>query len=146
MMQVPDALVEIGEYFGEGFRPVMAFEGWRVAMKRYADSVRPENVRRVDRHNETNEVFILTEGKADLIAMDDDGNGPSGLHVTPMRLNVAYNVRQGVWHHVVMEPGSHILVFEREDTGRHNSDSAELSPEVIAEIQSRLSVGKGGPG
>ena len=51
----------------------MAFEGWRVAMKRYADSVKPENVRRVDRHNETNEVFILTAGKADLIALDDDG-------------------------------------------------------------------------
>ena len=32
MVEVPQTLVEIGEYFGVGFQPVLDFEGWRVAM------------------------------------------------------------------------------------------------------------------
>ncbi len=69
-VEAPKALVEIGEFFGVGFQPVLNFEGWRVAMKRFADSTHPTTFHSVDRHNETNEVFILTEGRADMLLME----------------------------------------------------------------------------
>ena len=79
-VDVPQTLVETGEYFGVGFQPVLNFEGWRVAMKRYGDGTQPARFHSVDRHNETNEVFILTEGKAEMLLMEG-GDSPTAFAV-----------------------------------------------------------------
>src|SRR3954470_19207079 len=137
MVEVPQELVAIGEYFGNGFQPVLNFSGWRVAMKRFADSTHPANFHSVDRHNETNEVFILTEGKAEMLLMEGKQQ-PTTFHLFPMQLNVAYSVQQSAWHHVFMAEGSHIIVFERSDTSRINSDQAELDEAIVAAIRSQV--------
>src|SRR3954466_15791858 len=103
MIDIPTRLVEIGESFAQRYQPVLDFEGWRVAMLRRPDGMTPEAFHRVERHRETNEVFILTAGEADLIVCDGDAT-PGQAHVFAMRLNVAYNIRQAVWHEVVMSP------------------------------------------
>jgi hypothetical protein len=140
VVEVPQQLVEIGKYFGVGFQPVLDFEGWRVAMKRYNESTHPSKFHSVDRHNETNEVFILTEGKADMLLMEGDAK-PTQFHLFPMELNVAYSVQKGAWHHVFMSEDAHIIVFERSNTSRENSDLFELDAETIAAIRSRVRVG-----
>ena len=134
---VPKKLVEIGEYFGVGFQPVLDFEGWRVAMKRYGEGTQAAKFHSVDRHNETNEVFILTEGKAEMLLMEGEGQ-PTNFHLFPMELNVAYSVQQSAWHHVFMSEDAHIIVFERSNTSRENSDHAELDAETIAAIRARV--------
>jgi ureidoglycolate hydrolase len=105
-------------------------------MLRHCDGVAPENLYRVERHRETNEVFILTAGKADLIICDGDSK-PTRAYVFPMVLNVAYNIQQAVWHHALMSPDAHIILFERTDTTLENSDYAELSPNVVQEIKAQ---------
>ncbi len=140
MAEVPQELVEIGEYFGLGFQPVLNFEGWRVAMKRWADSTTPAKFHSVDRHNETNEVFILTTGQAELLLIEEK-MPPIATHLIPMKLNVAYSVQQGAWHHVFMSEDAHILVFERADTSRENSNAFELDADTIAAIRSRVRIG-----
>ena len=138
-VEVPQQLVEIGQYFGVGFQPVLDFEGWRVAMKRYGDGTQPTKFHSVDRHNETNEVFILTAGQAEMLLMED-GNPPTQFHLFPMELNVAYSVQQRAWHHVFMSEDAHIVVFERSNTTRENSDHAELDSQTIAEIRARVRI------
>jgi hypothetical protein len=64
-------------------------------MPRSIDDNRPEVCRRVERLREANEVFILTAGQADLVVCDGDAQ-PGEAFVTPMVLNVAYNVGQSV--------------------------------------------------
>jgi hypothetical protein len=139
MTNLPPRLVEIGSFFGEGYRPVLDFHGWRVAMLRFIDGVQPEAFHRVERHRETNEVFILTAGRADLIVCDGD-TPPGEAFVTPMELNVAYNIGQSVWHEVVMSPDAHIVLFERTDTADANSDFAALSADQIASIVAQFRV------
>lgn len=140
MVEVPQQLVEIGEYFGKGFQPVLDFEGWRVAMKRAGENTTPAKLHAVDRHNETNEVFILTEGQAEMLLMEGD-SVPTTFHLIPMKLNVAYSVQQSAWHHVFMSDDAHIIVFERSNTSRENSDSYELDADTIAAIRSRVRIG-----
>src|SRR4051794_23699822 len=118
---VPTRLMEIGESFEQTYKPVLDFHGWRVAMLRHNDAAVPENLYRVERHRETNEVFILTAGEADLIICDGDAQ-PTRSYVFPMALNVAYNIQQAVWHHVLMSPDAHIILFERTNTSAENSD------------------------
>lgn len=139
--QVPSKLVEEASYFDEGYKPILDFHGWRVAVLRDIEDVRPEAVTRVERHRETNEVFILTEGQADLIIVDGGDQLSDTIYVFPMELNVAYNIQDGVWHHCVLSEDAHIILFERTNTSAENSDYAALSPAQIARIQAQLSVG-----
>lgn len=136
---VPPHLIEEAAYFGDGYSPILDFHGWRVAVLRYIDSVSPETVHQVERHRETNEVFILTEGQADLIIFDGGDTLEGEPYVFPMELNVAYNIQDGVWHHSVLSEDAHIVLFERTNTGSANSDFAALTPEQIATIQAKFS-------
>jgi ureidoglycolate hydrolase len=137
---VPEQLVEIGEFFGEGYAPVLDFLGWRVAMLRGGPHTAPEVFHRVERHRETNEVFILTAGAADLIVCDGNEQ-PTDPRVIPMRRNVAYNIGQGVWHHAVLSAGAHIILVERTDTTTANSDYVELPAEQVAALREQFAVG-----
>lgn len=143
-MTVPTDLVKVGASFEQAYQPVLDFHGWKVAMLRHFDVVAPETFHRVERHWNTNEVFILTAGEADLIVCEGD-ESPTEPHVFPMALNVAYDIQQSVWHHVVMSPDAHIVIFERSETGIETTDYAELAPEIIAEVKARFSV-KNDPG
>ena len=129
---VPDHLVEVGSFFAQGYQPVLDFAGWRVAMLRYGKEVDPGALHQVERHWNTNEVFILTAGQADLLILDGDEAPLGPGHVIPMVHSVAYNVGQSVWHHVLMSPDAHIVLIERTETGLATSDYAKLAPDVIA--------------
>jgi ureidoglycolate hydrolase len=121
IFEIPAHLVEKGESFLPKYEPVLDFEGWRVAMLRYFDPTEPTNFQKVERHNQTNEVFILTDGEADLIICEN-GPIPGEAYVVPMKKNVAYNIGQSVWHHVVMSKDAHIILFEKSSVSRDNSD------------------------
>lgn len=140
MQNIPKDVVEVGASFEQAYRPVLDFCAWKVAMLRRFDVVDPQRVHRVERHTNTNEVFILTEGEADLIVFEGDGE-PREAHVFPMQRNVAYNIKRSVWHHVVMSPEAHIVLFEKSGTGPETTDYAELDPETVAGLKGRFSVG-----
>ncbi len=136
-MNIPKDLLEVGQFFDDGYKPVLDFHGWRVAMLRYCDSVDAKHLQRVERHRNTNEVFILTAGETDLI-LCDARDIPQNAYVLPMRHNVAYNIPAYGWHHVSMSKDSHIILFERTETGIETSDYATLSPEQLDTIHKHL--------
>lgn len=140
MTESSDRLIEIGRSFEQTYKPVLDFAGWRVAMLRHFDVVDAESFRRVERHRNTNEIFILTAGRADLILCDGDAE-PTAPQVLPMEAHVAYNVRRSVWHHVVMSPEAHIVLLERSDTSVTTTDYADFSPEAARDIMRRFRVG-----
>ena len=132
-----NTLLEVGQYFELGYKPVLDFHGWRVAMLRYGDFVDAKHLHQVERHRNTNEVFILTAGETDLI-LCDAGDTPQNAYVLPMRHNVAYNIPAYGWHHVSMSQDAHIILFERTETSRETSDYAELSQEQVTTIKQQL--------
>jgi hypothetical protein len=136
-MTIPGELVEIGKSFQQAYKPVLDFHGWRVAMLRYCDHVDASQLYRVERHRETNEVFILTTGEADLI-LCQSGDKPGNAYVLPMEHHVAYNIPDHGWHHVIMSKDAHIILFERTNTSLGNSDYAELSAEQLGIIKTSL--------
>jgi ureidoglycolate hydrolase len=139
MTQIPEALVGVGRHHGVGFAPVMEFSGWLVAASRRNPAVSPADFRRVQRHNETNEVFILTQGKAQMLVMDGD-TAPGTPHLFPMEPNVVYNVQQGVWHATFLSEDAHIIIFERANTSSENSDVYELDEATIATILAQVDL------
>jgi hypothetical protein len=130
-------LLEMGQYFAEGYKPVLDFEGWRVAMLRYGEFVNVKTLHQVERHRETNEVFILTAGEADLI-LCSGGAVPDNVHILPMQQNVAYNIPVDGWHHVIMRQDAHIILFEKTNTSKENTDYAELTQAQLKQIKQSL--------
>ncbi len=145
MSDLPAHLVAVGAWFEQGYRPVLDFAGWRVAMLRYAPMVSPSNLTQVERHRQTHEVFILTAGCADLIICDGEG-APQAPIVVAMQHNVAYNILPAVWHHVVLSPDAHIILVERSDTGRVNSDYHPLEPAMVSLLQAQFQPELRAPG
>lgn len=139
MAELPQRLVEVGKHEGQGFKPVLNLDGWLVAASRHRDGASGATLRSVQRHHETDEVFVLTAGAADMIIMDGDDT-PTDPYVFPMQRNVMYNVRQGVWHATVLSEDAHIVIFERSNTGPDNSTVYELPPATLEEIRRRLTL------
>lgn len=107
--------IEIYDYFGPDYKTVMSFEGWRVAYLNYGEKFNDETIVRIERHNETDEVFLLLEGEATLIIGEN-------MEKIPMQLHKVYNVPKGVWHHVMPCKNSRILIVENENTGIDNTE------------------------
>ncbi|MGH2559943.1 MAG: hypothetical protein ACRDJH_12825, partial [Thermomicrobiales bacterium] len=70
MDDIPRRLVEVGASLEQTYRPVLDLGGWMVAMLRQFEVVAPAAFHRVERHRNSDEVFILTAGTADLIVFD----------------------------------------------------------------------------
>ncbi len=116
--------VEISEYTGEGYRPLVDYGEWRVAILRYIDELEPENITFMERHNETDEVFVLLEGRCTLFV----GEGED-IHAVEMEPHKLYNIKRGVYHSHTLSKDAIVLVVENRDTGDENSEQVSLTDE-----------------
>jgi hypothetical protein len=120
-----EKLLQIEALTDPGFKTLFAFGTWRVAILNYLDEIEPTRIEYVERHNETDEVFILNRGQGILFI----GEGRERLeNLTPLVMDPAkiYNVRKGVWHSIVLSRDGSVLLVENRDTDRENSDYSSL--------------------
>ncbi|MBC8503245.1 MAG: hypothetical protein H8D34_00165 [Chloroflexi bacterium] len=117
--------LEITEWIGEGYHPCVDFGEWRVAILRYISELAPENIQTMERHNETDEVFVLLHGRCVLFI----GEGESeiaGVYPVEMQPHKLYNVKKGVYHTHTLSQDAIVLVVENRNTGEMNSDCIPL--------------------
>ena len=107
--------LEISEFNGEGYSPLVSYNGWRVAIANACDRVLEENIYKIERHLNTDEVFILLQGEA-------------VLHVgremcrMPMEKGKIYTVKCGEWHCISMKQNTKVIIVENDDTGTENTE------------------------
>ena len=116
-------LVEIREHEGAGYQPLVYFGGWRVALlnddpTRY----RRETMPYLERHNETDETFVLLSGGCTLDIGSERGDAPGTIEALPLELKKIYNVKKGVWHNLTGTPDMTLLIVENADTTKQNSE------------------------
>ncbi len=128
-----DYLVEIKDYAGEGYQPLIHYGGWRVAILRWGESSPPEKIRFMERHTQTDEVFVLLHGQATLILGGNTAR-VEGLHHQKLEECRLYNVKRNVWHTVMMSSDVSILIVEESNTGDENTEFCELSGDLRKEI------------
>ena len=130
---IDENIIQIREYRGEGYQPLIYFAGWRVAVLNYLDSIHPTRISDMERHLETDEAFILLRGKAVLIV---GGNGRQAVDLIPCEMvsEKVYNVRAGVWHTVLLSPDASVLIVENSDTGEGNSEKCNLDDDLRKQI------------
>jgi hypothetical protein len=129
-------LLEICEYNGIGYKPLIDYGTWRVAVLRYIDELIPDQIGQVERHNETDEVFVLMEGQAVLFLGDSKSDGAgsdetvTALYPQVMQPRKFYNVKRGAFHTVVLSRDATILLVENRDTAVENSTYLPLNADL----------------
>jgi mannose-6-phosphate isomerase-like protein (cupin superfamily) len=108
--------MDIITYRGEGYSTVIKFGSWRTGLIRWAG--RFESLTYFERHNLTDEVFILLEGRAVLYTADKDMNAERH----EMESGTLYNVRAAEWHAVTLSRDALVMVVENADTSKDNTD------------------------
>ena len=126
MNSISKDLLEVTEYTAEGYRPLIDYGQWRVAILRYIDELRPENISHMQRHAETDEVFVLLHGRCILFLGAGDESVVS-IHAQDMEPLKLYNVKHGVWHTHTLSDDATVLIVENQNTAAHNSPEIELS-------------------
>ncbi len=107
--------LEILNYTGEDYKPVVSFGAWRVAYLNYSERFDPEKIDTLERHMETDEVFVLLAGKATLLVGEN-------AEECPMEKFKCYNVKKAVWHTIATSRDAHVLIVENADTKDENSE------------------------
>ncbi len=126
--------IEITTFDEAGYRPIVDFGAWRVAILNYIDELLPERIHEVQQHAETDEVFVKLAGECLLFTADVSDGIATQIHACPMESGKIYNVPRGVYHTHTLTPGAKVLIVENADTNDANSPRAPLSETQRAEI------------
>ncbi|MFO7610441.1 MAG: hypothetical protein R6X35_14845 [Candidatus Krumholzibacteriia bacterium] len=124
-MPILPSLLEIHTHDAAAYRPVVDFGAWRVALLNDCDDLLPGNLTRMQRHDETDEVFVLLRGRC-ILFVADGGDRADTIHAQDLAPGTVYNVKRGVWHTHTLAPGTSVLVVENRDTAYGNSPFCEL--------------------
>ncbi|MFI3214507.1 MAG: hypothetical protein R3Y24_14405 [Eubacteriales bacterium] len=128
-----DLGMDIIPFQEEGYKPLVDFESWRVAVLKFCDDLRIENVKTMQKHNETDEVFVLLQGSCTLFLAGMEEK-PSTITAVKMEPHKIYNIKKGVWHNHIMDEGSEVLIVENQNTCDDNSPIVPLTKEQLVEL------------
>lgn len=134
------SFLEVVKYDGEGYLPLIDYGKWRVAELRYIDELEVDNLKDMQKHNETDEVFVLLEGDFTLFlgGQGDKIGEIEAVKLEPLKL---YNVKRGTFHTHTPEKNATVLIIENVDTCDDNSPTVDLTIEqkkIIRELYNKV--------
>lgn len=125
-MDIDKKLLEIKTYNEEGYSPVIDYNSWRVAVLNYCDELLPENITKMQRHDETDEVFILLKGNC-ILFLGEGENKITNIYARSMEPLKLYNIKRAVWHSHTLSEDAMVLIVENKDTTIVNSPEIKLN-------------------
>jgi mannose-6-phosphate isomerase-like protein (cupin superfamily) len=126
--KIDEHLLEVRSYEGEGYQPLIDYDQWRVAILRYCDELLPHRIFAMQRHNETDEVFVLLEGRC-ILFLGEGKETITSITSIDLEPRKVYNVRRGVWHSHTLNSEASVLIVENCNTTIQNSPKKLLSDE-----------------
>ena len=120
-----------------GYHPFLIREGWQVAQLNYMPEQHIDNIKKLDVHHLTDEVFILLKGKAVLISAQIDREKVR-FEVELMKPNITYNIPVDTWHNIAMEKGCEVLLVEKSNTHLGDFEFYPLNKEKKQEMDAMV--------
>jgi mannose-6-phosphate isomerase-like protein (cupin superfamily) len=118
--------VDVLSWDGEGYRPLVASGDWLVALMNWEHRFDLTTAGKIERHNLTDEVFVLLRGRGLLFIVTD-----AGVQAFDMQPGLVYNVTPGTWHSVIGTRDATWLIVEARDTSVENSDYRPMTVEEM---------------
>ena len=126
--------IESYEFTGEGMTRVYENEKWMVGIKNWKPANDITGIDCLERHNKTDELFILLAGSCTLLYANEtaDGLEINKVEMEPMKV---YNIPATLWHNTVTKKDTKMILVEDSSTSMENSDIYNLSAEQIETIK-----------
>lgn len=132
---MPDGL-EAYTWEGVGYQPLVFSAGWQVALLNWEPPFDRANLTEIERHRQTDEVFVLLRGRAVLFTHPEGGT----LEAIEMAQGHVYNVRRAVWHNLVASRDAAFLIVENRDTHLHDTEIRPITPDELAALDAQLPI------
>lgn len=119
---------------GVGYKPLVFSDGWQVALLNWEPLFDRANLTEIERHNGTDEVFVLIHGQAVLFTHQDGED----LKAVEMVRGAVYNVPRAVWHNLVATHDVVFIIVENRDTHLHDTEIRPITEEELAVLDRQL--------
>lgn len=119
---------------GEGMSRVFENEKWTVGIKNWKPANDITGIDMLERHNQTDELFVLIAGSCTLISAEEV-DGVMQFSKVEMEPNKVYNIPATLWHNTITCKDTKMILIEDSNTSMANSDLYPLSAEQIAQVQ-----------
>jgi mannose-6-phosphate isomerase-like protein (cupin superfamily) len=126
--------VEVYQWTEQGYRPLVFSDGWMVALLNWEPIMDLEKATEIERHKETDEVFILLRGRAAMYVTTT----AEGMQVFDMQPGLIYNVRKSTWHNLIATHDVAFLIVENRDTHLRDVETRDLSPSEMDALEKNL--------
>jgi mannose-6-phosphate isomerase-like protein (cupin superfamily) len=126
--------LEIHGWNGVGYQPLVFSPDWQVALLNWEPLFERANLTEIERHNHSDEVFVLLHGQAVIFTRTDD----SALLAVEMTPGIVYNVPRGVWHNLVATRDVAFIIVENRDTHLHDTEIRPITAEELKALDSQL--------
>jgi hypothetical protein len=127
------SVLEVYEYVGEGYSPLVLNHDWQTAILNWEPAADASNLNEIERHIQSDEVFVLWRGKGAIVIMEEDG-----LRMVEAIPGTVYNVPIGTWHTIIGDRGSSWIIVENRDTHLHDTELLPLTENEKQHLHSQL--------
>ncbi|NLR60654.1 hypothetical protein HGH93_21270 [Chitinophaga polysaccharea] len=131
------SLIEVYTHSGEGYNPFFIKDTWQVAQLNYMPEQDISGIEKMDKHGQTDEVFILLRGTAVLIAAKEQTTGFI-FQCIDMKPGVTYNIPVNMWHNIAMKRDAEVIIVERSNTHLGDFVYKPLSPQEKSELSKQI--------
>ena len=126
--------IESYEFSGEGMQRVFENEKWTVGIKNWKPANDIAGIDMLERHNKTDELFVLTSGSCTLVFAEESAQGLQ-FHKVAMEQNKVYNIPATLWHNTITEKDTKMILIEDSSTSMDNSDLYKLNANEISSLR-----------
>ena len=123
------------EFNGEGMQRVFENEKWTVGIKNWKPANDVTGIDCLERHNKTDELFVLVEGSCTLVYANETEGGLE-FGAVKMEKDKVYNIPATLWHNTITCKDTKMILIEDSNTAMENSDILNLTEAQIAEMRS----------
>jgi len=123
---------------GEGLKRIVESGTWFVGIKNWKPANDAAQFDVMERHMETDEVFVLLEGGCTLLVDHSENDSCSDIRCIAMEKNRVYCIHPGVWHNTITSRDAKLILMENRNTSMDNSEVQTLGEKEIAEIRKQL--------
>lgn len=127
--------IDVYEFAGEGMQRVFENEKWTVGIKNWKPANDAAGIDCLERHNKTDELFVLAEGVCTLVYANETKDGLE-FGAVNMQPNKVYNIPATLWHNTITRKDTKMILIEDSNTSMNNSDILELDEEQITKLRS----------
>lgn len=122
------------EFAGEGMKRVFENEKWTVGIKNWKQANDVTGIDCLERHNLTDELFVLVEGSCTLVYANETEKGLE-FGAVKMEKDKVYNIPATLWHNTITRKDTKMILIEDSNTSMENSDILNLDAGQIEKVR-----------